>query len=104
MQEDADGLAGGTAREGLVEGVLPELHAQGPNRGVRDELGEADELQVEGAEGGVGVLDGVGDEAADEVRIVVACLELCQAVSPCGFDVGIGDVGAAAGVGAGEPF
>lgn len=37
-------------------------------------------------------------------KAVCDALELCQAVSPCGFDVGIGDVGAAAGVGAGEPF
>lgn len=77
MQQDADGFAGGTAGESVVDGLLPELHAQGPDRGVGDEFGEADELEIEGSEGGVCVLDGGGDEAADEMGVIVAISRQC---------------------------
>jgi hypothetical protein len=73
VEEDADGLARRAPGEGVVDGFLPELGAQRADGRVGDELGEADEFEVEGAEGGVGVLRWGGDEAADEVRVVVAC-------------------------------
>lgn len=115
MQEDAYGLAGRGAGERLVQGLLPELYAQGADGGGGDDVGEADELEVEGAEGGVRVLDRGRDEAPQQVRVVVAgpfkgvsmcffllplfgewvfscelvVLELLQAVVPRRGDVGV---------------
>ena len=77
VQQYADGFAGRSAGESVVERLLPELHAQGADGRVRDKLGEADELEVEGAEGGIGILDGRGDEAADEMCIIVTRSVIC---------------------------
>lgn len=73
VEQDADWLAGRLPGERLVDGLLPEFHAHDANGGIGHQLGQADELEIQCAEGGIGVLDGRRDEAVDEVGIVVAC-------------------------------
>lgn len=71
VQQDHDGLLRRAPGEGAVDGVAPELHAHLADGGVRDELGEAHELEVEGADRIVGVLPGFGDEVANQVRVII---------------------------------
>lgn len=78
MKEDANGFARGTTRESVVNGFLPEFHSKGSNRRVRDELRETNKLKVEGTESSVGVLYWRGDEAANEMSIIVAVSKKCQ--------------------------
>lgn len=72
MEQDADWLAGRLPGERPVDGLLPEFHAHDANGGIGHQLGQADELEIQCAEGGISVLDGRRDEAVDEVSIVVA--------------------------------
>jgi hypothetical protein len=72
MKKDTYRLAGRSASESIVERFLPEFDAQGANRRVGDELWEANELEVEGSEGSVGVADGGWDEATDEMGVIIA--------------------------------
>lgn len=78
VEKDAYRFARRTACKGVVDGLLPELEAQGANRRVRDELGEPDQLEVQRAQGGVGISNGPRDESTDEVRIIVAFATRCK--------------------------
>lgn len=51
MQEDRDGLLWGRGGECAGEVVAPELHAEGADCGVGDEVWDAREFDVEGADG-----------------------------------------------------
>lgn len=72
VEEHAYRFGRGRAGKGLVDGVTPELHAHLPDGRVGNELGKADEFEVEAAEGEVGVCCARRDEAAYYMRIIVA--------------------------------
>ena len=71
VQEDHYGLLGGPPSEGVVHGIAPELHTHLADGRVRDELGEAHKLEVEGAEGVIGILSGFRNEVANQVRVII---------------------------------
>ena len=66
-EEDGDGLFGGRAREGLGDGVAPELHAHHADGGGAGGVGHAGDVDVEGADGEVGIAGGGGDEGLEDV-------------------------------------
>ncbi len=67
VQKDGYGLFGGSIGEGAAQVVAPELHSQGPNCGVGDQIGDARELDVERPDGEVSVSGGGGDESLEGV-------------------------------------
>jgi hypothetical protein len=62
---------------------LPELHAHDADGGIGHHFGQPDELEIQCAEGGVGVLNGRRDEPSDEVSVVVACSVNRRIVRSC---------------------
>lgn len=71
MEEDHDGLLWRAPGESVVDGIAPELHAQMTDGGVRHELGEAHELEIERAKGVVGVSSRWWYEVSDQEGIEV---------------------------------
>ena len=66
-EEDGDGLLWRCAGKGFVDVVSPELHTHGTNGGVGDGVGDASYVDVECADGEVGVSRSWGNERLESV-------------------------------------
>ena len=66
-KQNGDGLFGGRTCECFRHRVAPELHAHHADGGCAGGVGHAGDVDIEGADGEVGIAGGGGDEGLEDV-------------------------------------
>lgn len=89
-EQDGDGLFRRRAREGFGDGVAPELHAHHAHGGGAGGVRDAGDVDVEGADGEVGIARGVGYEGLEDVRGRVVGADEVGAVGSCALHLSLG--------------